>query len=106
MAFISGRVARMLVVSSRQAGATRAFAAASGNPVATFKTSLGEFEAELMRDKMPITSSNFVDLAKTGYYDGLTFHRVISGFMLQFGCPNSKDPKSPRAGTGGPEDGA
>ena len=57
-------------------------------------------------DKLPITSSNFADLAKTGFYDGLTFHRVINGFMCQFGCPFSKDPKSPRAGTGGPEPGS
>ena len=57
-------------------------------------------------DKLPITSSNFADLAKTGFYDGLTFHRVINGFMCQFGCPLSKDPKSPRAGTGGPPPGS
>ena len=57
-------------------------------------------------DQLPITSSNFADLAKTGFYDGLTFHRVIQGFMCQFGCPNSKDPKSPRAGTGGPPPGS
>ena len=54
-------------------------------------------------DRMPITASNFVDLAKTGFYDGLHFHRVIDNFMLQFGCPNSKDAKSPRSGTGGPK---
>ena len=48
---------------------------------------------------------NFVDLAKTGYYEGLTFHRVIPNFMNQFGCPLSKDPTSSRAGTGGPEGG-
>ena len=48
---------------------------------------------------------NFKDLAKTGFYEGLTFHRVIPNFMNQFGCPLSKDPKSPRAGTGGPEGG-
>lgn len=73
------------------------------NPTATFKTSLGEFTAELYMDKLPITCSNFVDLANSGYYNGLTFHRVIKGFMCQFGCPHSKDPRSPRAGTGGSE---
>ena len=49
---------------------------------------------------MPITAGNFVKLAKSGFYDGLHFHRVIDNFMVQFGCPHSKDPKSPRAGTG------
>jgi len=73
---------------------------------ATFKTSKGDFKAELFMDKLPITSSNFADLAKTGFYDGLTFHRVINNFMCQFGCPNSKDPASPRAGTGGPPAGS
>ena len=57
-------------------------------------------------DRMPITASNFVDLANSGFYDGLHFHRVIDGFMLQFGCPNSSDPQSPRAGTGGPKGGS
>ena len=70
------------------------------NPTATFQTSLGEFTAELFMDKMPETAGNFVKLAKSGFYDGLHFHRVISGFMIQFGCPHSKDPNSPRAGTG------
>jgi len=74
------------------------------NPTATFQTSLGEFSAELFMDKMPETAGNFVKLAKSGFYDGLHFHRVISGFMIQFGCPHSKDPTSPRAGTGnGPQ---
>jgi cyclophilin family peptidyl-prolyl cis-trans isomerase len=73
---------------------------------ATFKTNKGDFKAELFVEKLPITASNFADLAKTGFYDGLTFHRVIRGFMCQFGCPNSKDPKSPRAGTGGPPPGS
>ena len=56
-------------------------------------------------DQLPITCSNFKDLAESGFYDGLTFHRVIQGFMCQFGCPNSIDPMSPRAGTGGPPGG-
>jgi len=75
------------------------------NPTATFETSLGNFTAEIYLDKMPSTAKNFLDLAKSGFYDGLHFHRVIEGFMLQFGCPHSKDPKSSRAGTGGPPHG-
>jgi cyclophilin family peptidyl-prolyl cis-trans isomerase len=70
------------------------------NPTALLETSLGNIKIELFTDKMPITAGNFVRLAKSGFYDGLHFHRVIKGFMAQFGCPHSKDPKSPRAGTG------
>jgi cyclophilin family peptidyl-prolyl cis-trans isomerase len=71
-----------------------------GNPTALLETSLGNITIELYVDKMPVTAGNFVNLAKSGFYDGLHFHRVIEGFMLQFGCPNSRDPESPRAGTG------
>src|SRR3954468_13535538 len=70
------------------------------NPTATFETSLGTFTAEIYQDKMPITAGNFVKLAKSGFYDGLHFHRVIKDFMIQFGCEFSKDPNSPRCGTG------
>ena len=70
------------------------------NPTATLETSLGNVEIELFTDLMPITAGNFIELAKSGFYDGLHFHRVIDGFMIQFGCPHSRDPKSPRAGTG------
>jgi cyclophilin family peptidyl-prolyl cis-trans isomerase len=70
------------------------------NPTATLKTSLGDMEIELFVDKMPKTAGNFIKLAKEGFYDGLHFHRVINRFMVQFGCPHSRDPKSPRAGTG------
>ena len=75
------------------------------NPTATFETSLGNFTVELFVDQMPVTAGNFVKLASSGFYDGLHFHRVIKGFMVQFGCPYSKDPASPRAGTGGPPSG-
>jgi cyclophilin family peptidyl-prolyl cis-trans isomerase len=75
------------------------------NPTAVLETSLGSFTVELFTDKMPITAGNFIKLAKSGFYDGLHFHRVISGFMCQFGCPHSRDPKSPRAGTGDGPDG-
>src|SRR3954469_10641403 len=70
------------------------------NPIALLETSLGNIKVELFADKMPITAGNWVKLAKEGFYDGLHFHRVIDGFMLQFGCPHSKDPNSNRAGTG------
>lgn len=70
------------------------------NPIAKFDTTLGSFEAEIFVDRMPITGNNFVRLAREGFYDGLHFHRVIEGFMNQFGCPHSRDPKSPRCGTG------
>ena len=70
------------------------------NPIALLETSLGNIKVELFMDQMPVTAGNFVNLAKSGFYDGLHFHRVINGFMLQFGCPHSKDPNSSRAGTG------
>ncbi|MFO0759706.1 MAG: peptidylprolyl isomerase [Byssovorax sp.] len=75
------------------------------NPTATLETSLGTIKIELFVDKMPITAGNFVKLAKSGFYDGLHFHRVIDNFMLQFGCPHSRDPNSPMAGTGDGPDG-
>ncbi len=70
------------------------------NPTADLVTSLGTIRVELFTDVMPKTAGNFVTLARSGFYDGLHFHRVIKGFMLQFGCPHSRDPRSPRAGTG------
>src|SRR5580693_2779021 len=60
------------------------------NPTALLETSLGTIRVELFTDKMPITAQNFIKLAKSGFYDGLHFHRVIDGFMLQFGCPHSR----------------
>mmetsp|Transcript_113431 Transcript_113431/g.331508 ORF Transcript_113431/g.331508 Transcript_113431/m.331508 type:complete len:199 (-) Transcript_113431:85-681(-) len=75
------------------------------NPTAVFDTTEGSFEAEIFLDRVPITASSFIDLCQSGFYEGIHFHRVIPGFMNQFGCPNAKDPKSRRAGTGGPPDG-
>ncbi len=75
------------------------------NPKARFTTSLGTFTAEIYLDQMPVTAQNFIDLAESGFYDGLHFHRVIENFMIQFGCPYSSDPSDPRCGTGGPPHG-
>ncbi|MGH7449184.1 MAG: peptidylprolyl isomerase, partial [Longimicrobiales bacterium] len=65
------------------------------NRTAKFATNHGEFSVELFEDRAPVTTRNFIDLVEKGYYDGLTFHRVIDGFMIQGGCPQG-------TGTGGP----
>ena len=66
------------------------------NPIVTITMENGDvMKAELYPDIAPITVENFVNLVKDGFYDGLTFHRVISGFMIQGGCPLG-------TGTGGP----
>ena len=58
------------------------------NPIVTITMENGDvMKAELYPDIAPITVENFVNLVKDGFYDGLTFHRVISGFMIQGGCP-------------------
>ena len=75
------------------------------NPHAIMDTSEGTIKVELFEEQMPITATNFIKLAESGFYDGLHFHRVIPSFMLQFGCPHSKDPNSGRSGTGGPPHG-
>ncbi len=75
------------------------------NPIAVFETTLGTFEVEIFLTKMPVTAQNFLGLARKGFYDGLHFHRVIKNFMVQFGCPFSRDPQDGRAGTGGPPHG-
>jgi cyclophilin family peptidyl-prolyl cis-trans isomerase len=62
---------------------------------ARFKTERGEIVADLYADKAPLTVENFVNLARSGFYDGTTFHRVIAGFMAQGGDPTG-------TGSGGP----
>jgi peptidyl-prolyl cis-trans isomerase B (cyclophilin B) len=73
------------------------------NEVAVIKTSAGEMVIEFWPDVAPKTVENFKTLAKKGFYDGTAFHRIIKGFMIQGGDPNTKDPaKSASYGTGGP----
>jgi peptidyl-prolyl cis-trans isomerase B (cyclophilin B) len=62
---------------------------------AVIATSKGQIRLRLFADEAPVTVANFVNLGKRGYYDGLTFHRVIDDFMIQGGCPHG-------TGTGGP----
>ncbi len=69
---------------------------------ATIHTSKGIMVAGLYEEDAPGTVANFVKLAKAGFYDGLAFHRVIPDFVIQGGCPLSKDMSNPRVGTGGP----
>lgn len=57
------------------------------NSIATIETDKGTIKAELYEDKAPITAANFIKLAKSGFYNGLIFHRVIKGFMIQGGDP-------------------
>src|SRR5437899_12375102 len=73
-------------------------------PRAVIETRFGEMEIELLPDKAPGHVKNFTDLARKGFYDGATFHRVIPGVMIQGGDPNTKDRNAARErhGTGGP----
>jgi peptidyl-prolyl cis-trans isomerase B (cyclophilin B) len=76
---------------------------ASKNEVAVMKTSMGEMVFEFWPDVAPKTVQNFKTLALKGFYDGTSFHRIIKGFMIQGGDPNTKDPNNEAAyGTGGP----
>jgi peptidylprolyl isomerase len=69
----------------------------------TLKTNKGEITIELFADKAPNTVANFKKLAESGFYDGVKFHRVIKGFMIQSGDPLTKDDsKADMWGTGGP----
>ena len=65
------------------------------NPIAVVETSMGTFKFELFLDKAPITAKNFIDLADKGFYNGLTFHRIVPGFVIQGGDPQGD-------GSGGP----
>ena len=77
------------------------------SPIITLETNLGQIKFTTYPDDAPKTVENFTKLASEGYYNGLTFHRVIDGFMIQGGDPNcspelSKQPTTGPCGTGGP----
>ena len=75
----------------------------TSNEVAVIKTNEGEMVVQFWTDGAPNTIENFKKLARQGFYDGTTFHRIVKGFMIQGGDPNSKDPaKESTYGQGGP----
>ena len=69
---------------------------------ATIETKFGNMELKFFPDIAPNHVKNFIELAQKGFYDGTTFHRVIPGFMIQGGDPNSKQPDKSKHGQGGP----
>ncbi len=69
---------------------------------AIMETDKGTIHLELFEQDAPNTVKNFVDLSEKGFYDGLAFHRVINDFMVQGGCPNSREGAGGIPGTGGP----
>ncbi len=71
-------------------------------PTAVISTNLGDIHLEFFPEKAPNHVKNFLDLARQGFYDSTTFHRVIPGFMVQGGCPNTKPGAQGVPGTGGP----
>jgi len=72
------------------------------NTTAIIETKSGNITLKFFPDVAPGHVKNFIDLAKKGFYDGTTFHRVIPGFMIQGGDPNSKDANKSKHGQGGP----
>jgi len=97
-----------VVAGSFSLGATRAAAAEPANadsksPHVLVKTKFGEMEIVLFPDLAPKHVESFLKLAKSGFYNGTIFHRIIPGFMIQGGDPLTKDPANrSRYGTGGP----
>jgi len=77
-------------------------AVVSAQEIAVIETKFGKIEIQFFKDKAPGHVKNFKDLAKKGFYDGTIFHRVIPGFMIQGGDPNTKSDDRSNHGMGGP----
>lgn len=77
-------------------------AIATPNPKVTLKTNKGDITILMYQDLMPITVGNFIELASKDYYDNTKFHRVMEGFMIQGGDPNTKTDNTASYGRGGP----
>ena len=77
-------------------------AVVSAQEIAVIETKFGKIEVQFFKDRAPGHVKNFKDLAKKGFYDGTIFHRVIPGFMIQGGDPNTKSDERSTHGMGGP----
>jgi peptidyl-prolyl cis-trans isomerase B (cyclophilin B) len=96
-------VGMSLMVSGGPGEAADIATAKADQTKAVIKTKFGDMEVKFFLDKAPNHVQNFVKLAKSGFYDKTIFHRVIPGFMIQGGDPNTKDPNKPDTyGMGGP----
>ena len=101
-------LALLLACSGRPDNAAKAPASVPEPPPGTLPMAVlqvrdrGEIRVELLSHKAPKTVENFIKLAESGFYDGTTFHRVIPGFMIQGGDPNSRDRDPRNDGLGGP----
>ena len=72
------------------------------NVEAVIRTDKGDIVVRFFPDVAPVTVASFIHLARSGFFDGLRFHRVVPGFVIQGGDPKSKDPNAADVGTGGP----
>lgn len=90
-----GIVGYLIFTTQRGASIANTEVTQTKNPIAVVETNMGTFKFELFPEKAPITVENFIKLAEEGFYDGLTFHRVVPGFVIQGGDPRGD-------GTGGP----
>lgn len=84
---ISILVAVLLLTSITVAAFSTSCSHTDANPIATIETSMGTIKFEIYQDKVPTTAANFIDLANSGFYDGLIFHRVVDDFVIQGGDP-------------------
>jgi len=91
-----------VTLSAQQAQPAAAQDNDTKNPVIRIATSKGDMTFELFEDLAPNTVANMIELAESGFFRGMSFHRVIQGFMAQGGCPYSKRDAQGTPGTGGP----
>jgi cyclophilin family peptidyl-prolyl cis-trans isomerase len=93
-----------IVCPTSEPTAVQAEAILTDATAATFETTLGSFTVELYGDIAPIATANFVALARCGFYESVTFHRVLAGFVVQAGDPNTRENQGDfeGLGTGGP----
>lgn len=90
-------------MSLSETAAPGAMAPAEGDKVAVILTNHGRIVVKFFNDKAPKHAENFMKLTEMGFYNGVRFHRVIPGFMIQGGDPNSRDLPREMHGTGGPD---